>query len=89
MSELTWRYCVTLTRTEAEDTYEIRELYIDGDGALSWTEGPSSPTGVTWLELAEDSAHMDQAISSGQVLDITDPANPQWVGRTLGRKTRG
>jgi hypothetical protein len=75
---MTWRYCVTLTRTEDVESYEIRELYTDEAGSLSWTERPVGPEGSTWLELSDDMAHISEATLSLRVLDITDPENPQW-----------
>jgi hypothetical protein len=82
---MTWRYCVTLTRTEDVESYEIRELYTDEAGSLSWTERPVGPEGSTWLELSDDMAHISEATLSLRVLDITDPENPQWkIARLTG-----
>jgi hypothetical protein len=82
---MSWRYCVTLTRTEGEESYEVRELYTDEVGALSWTERPVGPGGSTWLELSDDMSRISEATLSLRVLDITDPENPEWkVARLTG-----
>ena len=89
----TWRYAVTRRYVEgATDdlsghVYEIREVYTDQDGKLSWTKDPIDPFGETLKEIQECLARMSSA-SLGHVLDLTtDP--PQRVDPiTIRRRDR-
>lgn len=89
----TWRYAVTRSYVEGATeelsgyAYEIREVYTDDDGKLSWTKDPIDPFGETLKEIREVLILMSSA-TSDNVLDLTvDP--PQWVDPiTIIRKDR-
>jgi len=66
----TWRYCMTRDLVDGEYVFEVREVYTDPDGALSWTEKPASPNGSSWVDCANDIALMSRAVN-GRVLDLT------------------
>lgn len=79
----TWRYAVTRQFAEGATeelsgyVYEIREVYTDYDGKLSWTTDPMDPYGETLKEIQECLIRMSSA-AFGNVLDLTvDP--PVWV----------
>lgn len=81
MARTTWRYAVTLQRTDFEYLYEIHEVYTGPDGTLSWPDHPAVPFGNTYRELADDLARMQAALTTtatARVLDITDPEHPEW-----------
>jgi hypothetical protein len=85
MSRASWQYAVTLRRTTDEDVYEIREVLLGPRGELSWAEDPAAPVGSTWLDLADDLIKMEQVLQYREVLDITDPGQPHWINRSMGR----
>lgn len=82
-----WRYAVTRSRNEEGFYYEIREVYTDEDGKLSWTEDAVAPYGETLKEIQEALTRM-ASDALGNVLDLTtDP--PEWVDPiTIRRRDR-
>ena len=57
---LTWRYVATKVRDRnaGTESWEIRELYPEDSGELSYTAGPVSPGGDDLAELIRDLSHM-------------------------------
>lgn len=74
-----WRWCITRQKVtdgiggEPVDLYELRELYVSDDGALSWTEDPISPSAEAITEMAETLMLVKHALRR-PILDLTlDP----------------
>jgi hypothetical protein len=74
---MTWRYCITRTTTPDGYWHEIREVYFDGDGGLSWTQDEVAASGETLDEVKWDLEHMAEALQL-PVLDIT-AVPPVWI----------
>ena len=74
---MTWDYRVVREPYEhqdgtTEDVLTVREVYYDGDGAIdAWSAEPSSPTGATLDELAQDLEWFSAALNK-PILDAAD-----------------
>lgn len=69
----TWRYVASRVRDQAshEESWEIRELYLEDDGRFSFTEQPIAPAGNTLEELRSDIGMMRRDSQQQPHLDLT------------------
>ena len=54
MSDLKWRYVLCRNASDSEEWWNIRELYTDVDGGISWTANPVNPGGESIEEVLAD-----------------------------------
>ncbi|GAB3529899.1 hypothetical protein [Arthrobacter monumenti] len=67
-----WRYVASRVRdaTSGEEMWEIRELYMEGEGKFSYTANAVAPAGGSISELQRD---LDNMFNDGRLpyLDLT------------------
>ncbi|WP_372698025.1 hypothetical protein [Arthrobacter sp. JSM 101049] len=69
----TWRYVASRVRDQAssEESWEIRELFLEEDGRFSFTEQAIAPAGTTIEELQRDVEAMLRDNQQQPHLDLT------------------
>ena len=72
----TWRYVASRVRDQAsyEESWEIRELFLEEDGRFSFTNQAIAPAGNTLEELQRDLDTMRRGSQQQPHLDLTGNA---------------
>lgn len=70
MARGSWRYVVSRVQYDGEDDLQLRELYTDADGGLSWTADPVHVSGESIAEVRDTLERMTAALQR-PFLDLT------------------